>query len=395
MEIESLFAAAIEVKAPIVLWKLPGEKKINGLMELSGKTSFTRIEFKKNQVGFAFSPFLNPDGKKTIFLQADLTFNTSSKELVEHQGMKRHVEKQQRGKELRKVLNDLLSQSEAVPLRWHNGISPPKTQTDKEGYCKLVANGVKAIRKQQFKKLVLSRTKLVPLTDRFNVTKFFQKLCAVYPGAFVSLISVPDIGTWMGASPEILVRISKDHIFHTVSLAGTQMVGNGLSPSRELVWTKKEFEEQAWVTHYIMNCFRRMGLRKFDQEGPRTVRAGNLFHLRTDFIADLNPLNLRNFGSRMLRSLHPTPAVCGLPKRKALAYIIENEGYDRQFYTGFLGPVNIENESHLYVNLRCVQLYKSQAILYVGAGITRESIPEKEWQETEMKCDTILRVMAS
>ena len=97
----------------------------------------------------------------------------------------------------------------------------------------------------------------------------------------------------------------------------------------------------------------------------------------------------------MLALLHPTSAVCGLPKEPALQFILENEGFDRSYYSGFLGPVNSATGTHLYVNLRCMELLEKEAILYAGAGITAESNPEKEWQETQHKMQTMRRVLSN
>jgi isochorismate synthase len=72
-----------------------------------------------------------------------------------------------------------------------------------------------------------------------------------------------------------------------------------------------------------------------------------------------------------------------------MEFLRANEGYDRQFYSGFLGPVNFRNESHIYVNLRCFQIQHKKAVVYAGAGVTIDSVPENEWEETEMKLDTL------
>jgi isochorismate synthase len=112
----------------------------------------------------------------------------------------------------------------------------------------------------------------------------------------------------------------------------------------------------------------------------------------------MDELKLKDFASRFLYLLHPTPAVCGLPKNEALSFILEHEIHNREFYSGFLGPVNMtsgrgRNSSSLYVNLRCMKLRENTAILYAGCGITVESEPEKEWQETELKANTLLSVI--
>src|SRR5690606_2571312 len=99
-------------------------------------------------------------------------------------------------------------------------------------------------------------------------------------------------------------------------------------------------------------------------------------------------------------------AVCGLPKEKAMHFIKENENYDREFYTGFLGELNYNDEAFdnqvfikesyadLYVNLRCMKLNKDFATLFVGGGITKDSYPDKEWMETVHKTTTMLEILS-
>jgi isochorismate synthase len=94
-------------------------------------------------------------------------------------------------------------------------------------------------------------------------------------------------------------------------------------------------------------------------------------------------------GSVMLDLLHPTSAVCGMPRKEAHEFLQENEGFDRSFFAGFLGPVNIEGETSIFVNLRTASFNGGRAILYAGAGVTEDSDPEKEWEETELKCQII------
>jgi len=95
----------------------------------------------------------------------------------------------------------------------------------------------------------------------------------------------------------------------------------------------------------------------------------------------------------MLHLLHPTSSVCGMPKFPALQFIVANEHLNREFYSGFLGPVNIKGNNQLYVNLRCMQILRTRVVMYAGAGITHDSDPEKEWDETALKCQTLLDVI--
>jgi len=129
---------------------------------------------------------------------------------------------------------------------------------------------------------------------------------------------------------------------------------------------------------------------------PKTSRAGNLMHLKTEIQGIVNENTNLN---EIVLLLHPTPAVCGLPKDKAIHFINESEGYNRDFYAGYLGEINYNNptETDLYVNLRCMQIQKKtdnyQAHLYIGCGITKDSIPENEWIETENKAMTLKNVL--
>jgi isochorismate synthase len=94
----------------------------------------------------------------------------------------------------------------------------------------------------------------------------------------------------------------------------------------------------------------------------------------------------------MLELLHPTSAVCGMPKEPSKDYIQENEGFDREYFSGFLGPVNLLEETNIFVNLRCMKVMPHHATLFAGAGIIVNSNPEKEWNETEIKMQTLLDI---
>jgi isochorismate synthase len=123
------------------------------------------------------------------------------------------------------------------------------------------------------------------------------------------------------------------------------------------------------------------------------VIAGNLMHLKSEFTVDMKATNFPQIGTVMLELLHPTSAVCGMPLENALEFLSRYETHDRAFYAGYLGPVNVSNNIELFVNLRCMQINGSNGILYAGAGVTIDSDPAKEWDETEMKFNTLLNVI--
>lgn len=367
----------VEKELSFALWKLPHADQIHFVA--SSRLSETHdVSLEDTAPGFIFSPF-DPAAPK-IFLPADELLVFGEDQLTASSG----------------ALASQLSHMRESPASGTlpNFVRPlPKDQgTSQSSYHQLVEQCRDAVLSGSFEKLVPSRTKEVQLPSRFDLARVFMQLCNRYPGAMVSIFSSPKTGTWIGATPEILVRVDQQQHFHTVAVAGTQKFEAG-TDLRSITWTQKEIEEQALVERYIISCFKKIRLREFDEHGPKTVVAGNVVHLKTDFEVDMVATRYPQLGSVMLKLLHPTSAVCGMPMEKSLAFLRAHEGYDREYYSGYLGPVRINNESHLFVNLRCMQVSADRARLYAGGGVLGESDPEKEWQETELKMNTLLSVI--
>ncbi|BFM41573.1 chorismate-binding protein [Flavobacterium sp. CFS9] len=255
-------------------------------------------------------------------------------------------------------------------------------------YEALVLKGIQAIKNDEFKKVVLSRSEKVTLSE-FDFVSTFQHLIQLYPTTFSYVFFHPKIGLWMGATPERLLK-ANGNVFETVALAGTQKA----TLETDILWQQKEKDEQQYVTDFIVKRLREVASAVNVTE-PYSVKAGSIWHIKTDISGVLNDNSTLE---EVIDTLHPTPAVCGLPKKKAKAFIIENENYDRTFYTGFLGELNSsfandEISSDFYVNLRSMRIQDNTAILYMGCGITKESVPEKEWEESVNKSMTMKRVL--
>ncbi len=264
--------------------------------------------------------------------------------------------------------------------------------TSKESYISSVKKGIKTIESTDLVKVVPTKIKLHNLSQDFSLANAFVNLCEQYPSAFISIVSTKEFGTWLTATPELLINVDENGIFETMALAGTQK-NNPKTPPHEVAWVDKDIEEQAMVSRYIINRFKEIRLREFEEKGPMTVKAANLTHLCTTYRVDTKATDFQNLGGVMLNLLHPTSAVCGMPKEPAVKLINEVELHDRRFYTGYLGPVNLDSKTSLYVNLRCMELFKSTANLFAGAGVTAISDPEKEWIETDLKFNTLLNII--
>jgi isochorismate synthase len=390
---QGFFQASLTNNLPIAVWRLPHENKQNVVVDLSGKAQQLKLDLEESRPGFAFSRFLNPDLKHTYFLNADVHYSTAAgsiEYLTSPRAMDAawHQSQQHFLQAFEEALDAPFGKKAApktpLPHRLHIA-----SEAD---YTQLVSQGVAAIKAKKFNKVVLSRAKSVDLPPTFDHVQTFMNLCQRYANAMVYLVYIPNVGLWMGATPETLISTDAQQHFRTIALAGTQAYNPDL-PLSHTAWMQKEIEEQAMVGRYIVNCFKKIRLREFEEVGPKTVIAGNLVHLCTHFRVDMQAVNFAELGTVMLDLLHPTSAVCGMPKEASQDFILEHEHYDRGFYSGFIGPVNIAQASHIFVNLRCMQILKDQAILYAGAGITEDSIPAREWHETEMKCKTMLDII--
>lgn len=341
--------ASLKAKRPFVAYNYPNSNEIKGYFQ-SDDTLHYRANFEDS--GFIFAPF--DDKKKSILIPsiASEIYETKLSEV-------------------------------SFPKILVNGKFDKESLKEKEMYMQLVQKGIKFLNESGCKKVVLSR-KMSFNYANIKPAIIFKKLLKLYENAMVYIWFHPKIGLWLGASPETLLKVDKDE-FSTVALAGTQEYEGSL----DVTWLQKERAEQQFVTDFILEKFKDTSSVTVVSK-PRTIRAGNIVHLCTTISGKLSD-QLRL--TTLLKELHPTPAVCGVPKSSSKEFILANEGYDRAFYTGFLGELNINDSSNLYVNLRCMQVEDDQINLYIGGGITRESIEEKEWEETVAKSKVMMAVL--
>jgi isochorismate synthase len=343
-------------------YRLPNTDSINLVVQKSNvpkKVKITAGLF--NNAGFLVSPFNENESNQSYLISSDLVY--TSTDYADF---------------------DELKTIDAIPCTdecFENGI------ISRKDFINQVNEIIKAISEKKFEKAVLSRIKIVERNYRSKLTEIFQMLSSSYPNAFVYLFNVAG-QTWMGATPEPLV-CSHQNELETVSLAGTREYTTDNLNLRN--WSTKEIVEQDLVTRYIENILSSLKISYLKKRGPYTKKAGNLIHLRTDFTLDFSQVN--GHIDKLIRQLHPTSAVCGYPKKESMEFILHLEKHNRKYYSGFMGPVNIDEKVLLFVNLRCMQVLCDKLVLHIGAGITIDSVPEDEWDETEIKADTLLSVI--
>ena len=344
--IQQAINTCAEQELPFVFYRLPLDNEAHFI----GETYPPKVEAETQ--GFIFSPFQPDEDANTWFIRKDSHFASNLADFVNL-----HVD-----------IKNICGEDMAI------------TKITREQFCHQVTDAVKAIKHEVLDKVILSRVEKVTVEDS-NPLALFVSLCKKYNSAFVALVVIPGEVVWLTASPELLVSLEGDTV-KTVALAGTRPADGSIP------WSDKEKTEQQMVVDYIYKVLAN-NCDDVQMNGPFDVIAGDIAHLKTEFTATLATGMVQ-----LLEDLHPTPAVCGLPKDKALKFISETELHKRKYYTGYLGPCNMNGKTEWYVNLRCAELFPQRANLYVGGGITSESVPEKEWNETIMKAQTLLSVLA-
>ena len=295
--------------------------------------------------------------------------------------------------------------TETLPVRNEKAIAgriahdPKEQETEREHYAADFAACHERLADGTFSKIVLARRTTELITQKVAAEELFMRACCLYPRMFVALVHTERSGTWLTATPEILLE-GNGGTWRTVALAGTMRLEGqtlafdnpptpGGSTGKGMEWNEKNRKEQRIVADYIEANLRPFA-NTIAMSPARTVRAGDIVHLRSDF--SFIPHSSGKLGS-LLNALHPTPAVCGLPKKETQDFILNHEHSPRSYYSGFMGPLNPSGETHLYVSLRCMQICNGRCHLYAGGGLLTDSTEAKEWAETEAKMATMRRVL--
>lgn len=379
-EIQEMIEGVAGSAPGFALYRLPWAEKCHLVLQTSGRAEETGgIDGLNGKRGFVMAPFRETDAHPLILIRPD----------IKAYGW------EEIGQALKALLSDPESDSsEQTEVEGGKddaestvSASGNRREEEKEAYMEAFNRFIGPLQERRFQKLVLSRSTSVRLRKGFSPLNAFVQACNSYPRMMIYLCHTPASGTWMGSTPEILLS-GQGKEWHTVALAGTMPMGKDETLPTE--WSEKNRQEQKCVSGYVRQVIGRFG-NEVTEEGPYTARAGQLVHLKTDFRFRLE--STERLGD-LLQELHPTPAVCGLPKNETFRFISEHEGHDRRYYSGFIGLLEPEGQTDLYVNLRCMEIDRETATLHAGGGILSCSEGEEEWEETEEKMKTILKVIS-
>ncbi len=248
-----------------------------------------------------------------------------------------------------------------------------------EEYASRVEVGVGLLKNNLARKIVLSRIISFP-QDGLTTESIFNAFNAKFPNAAVFAFTDENNAEWIGATPELLFR-KRGINYSTISLAGTRKAGS------EAEWGAKEIEEQHLVTEFIQQELENLGAKNIFCSALQTRNAGSIEHL-------CNEVSFEYSGNwkEVMSALHPTPAICGMPRAKAKELIQQIEQHDREYYTGLIGIEQGDNVD-VFVVLRCLKIEDGQLHVFAGAGITSESIPALEARETRWKAESLTEVI--
>lgn len=358
-----------------VCYRLPEQKEYIRLEQRHGKPlALLSPRDINGRKGFVFAPFRVSASTPIWLLQGDVSERHALPETQEddYAGI---LSAAQTGR-------DNCRQTPSGSTRQHS------VDSERSEYHRRFLCCKNALESGEIEKVVMARRVEEPLRTAEDPERLFLRACRLYPHQYISLVSIEEAGTWLMATPEVLL-CGDGSDYSTMALAGTQAMPAGYRSGQETAWSEKNRKEQAFVARYISGVLRPLA-GTIRQGHPHTVMAARLLHLRTDF-----RFTLRSGAGAgdVIDALHPTPAVAGIPKDKAVSLIDALESDERKYYSGFCGPCDPEGQTRLFVTLRCMEITADRCVLHAGGGIVRESVEDDEWKETEMKLNTMRDVL--
>jgi len=288
-------------------------------------------------------------------------------------------------KEFSEVISFARSLEENRNGKYHSALGASKLlKNNKVQWEDLVNDSLKQLN-SEFTKVVLSRRIEVETKNGMDWHTCFEKLESENTNGYLFLFKSKD-SAFFGASPEKFLSIHSNKL-EIDALAGTSSCES--KAVEEELLNDKNLHEHRIVIDFIRNALSGFASKIEIDEQPRIKKLRNVNHLYSKIDAELNS---HKDVLKLIDVLFPTPAVCGLPKQRAYQAISELEKFDRGLFSGLIGWIDPFMNCEFTVAIRSA-LYKNHKLfLYAGAGIVKESNPEEEFFETELKFKTILNL---
>jgi menaquinone-specific isochorismate synthase len=267
-------------------------------------------------------------------------------------------------------------------------------ESAKKQWINAVLDAKERIADQQFEKIVLAREVIVRYKEEPGPTRMLNFLRNEYPTCFSFMMRVNRHSVFLGSTPEKLVSLRASFLL-TDGLAGTISRGKTASEDtvleRQLLRSNKDLQEHKFVVEAIGERLKSLTHSMRHPEQPGIRKYQNVQHLYTPITASMND-GVTPFD--VVEKLHPTPAVGGYPREKAIGHIQNLEQIDRGWYAGPVGWLNTNGRGEFCVAIRSGLLSQGHARFFAGCGIVADSVAESEWNETELKFIPMLTALS-
>jgi menaquinone-specific isochorismate synthase len=264
-------------------------------------------------------------------------------------------------------------------IKWQEG------SISEQAWQSQVSSAINAIKSNKLEKVVLARDITATSKTEIGVRSLLQRLEIEYPSTWIFLVD-----GLIGATPELLVRLSKSLVTSRV-LAGTiRKTGNedrDLTLAASLAKSSKDLEEHKYAVRSVADALAPFCSSTNVPEAPFVLHLSNVMHLATDVTGVLNDSAKQSDIFTLIAQLHPSAAVCGTPALEAKKLIIELEQMNRQRYAGPVGWIDANNDGEIAIALRCGQLSndRNSIRIFAGCGIVAGSDPATEFAESQAK----------
>lgn len=268
------------------------------------------------------------------------------------------------------------------------------SESDSAQWEMKVVKAIEEIRENKLQKIVLARKVEYKISGSVSWSKIFDKLNYDYPDCFNFMIKSGS-DYFFGSSPELLGKFEKN-IFRTEALAGS--INRGLDEYEDtdlallLSASKKNKKEHEIVIEHLRDNLQSHLFNIEIDETPLIKRLKNIQHLQTKITGKLKE-PLKYF--HLIKSIFPTPAICGIPTAHSLNKLKELEGFDRGLYSGIIGSFNLFGEADFFVAIRSALISEDKLIAFAGCGLVEESNPKEEFLETELKFQPIISLFTN
>jgi len=275
----------------------------------------------------------------------------------------------------------------------NNLLTKERDQTQDTSYFKsVVTSALDSIAADNFSKIVIAHTTDIQSAAPFEIIQSLNNLRTLHPDCYIFSTSNGQGHNFIGASPERLLSVQNRQLV-TDALAGSAPRGGNstedLHLANMLLKNRKEKREHKAVSDFMLERLRSIGI-KAQQLPLQLLKLSNIQHLWTPIYAhlppDIEPLEI-------IALLHPTPAVAGVSTKVACEKIRHYEKFDRSLYAAPLGWIDFDGNCEFIVGIRSALINGDQARLYAGAGIVSGSNPDKEFDEVQLKLQSLLKAL--